>query len=248
MQLSRRRLIVIASITIAILGYTAAGFWLVPMIASSQLQKFASGTLHRQLSLGSVQFNPYTLELRVNELALKETDGSALLGFRQLYIDAELASLWQRRINLADVQLVAPDIKVAIDAAGKLNLANLLPASEPSQKPASAAPVRVRIGQLSVTQGHVVISDLSKGAPYRTELQPLAISLQEFSTDSDHKNAYTISARTTLAEQLELAGEFAVQPLAASGSFAIKQLQLPPLATYAAASLPFEVADGLLSL
>jgi uncharacterized protein involved in outer membrane biogenesis len=248
MQFTRRRLIALASIAFAVLGYTAAGFWLVPMIARSQLQKFASETLHRQLSLGSVQFNPYTLELRVSEFALKENDGSALLGFRQLYIDAELASLWQRRINLSEVQLEAPDIRIAIDAAGKLNLANLLPASDAGDKTASTAPPRIRIGLLSVTQGHVAVSDLSKGAPYRTELQPLAISLKEFSTDSDYKNAYRISAQTTLGEQLELAGDFTVQPLASSGNFAIKLLQLPPLAAYAAASLPFQVADGKLSL
>ncbi len=254
MQFSRHRLavvpLIVSSIVLStlVLGYAAAGFWGVPLLARSQLQKFADLTLHRQLSLGPVQFNPFTLELRVSELALKENNGAAIAGFKQLYVNAQLASLWEGRINLSDVQLDSPDFTIAIDAAGKLNLANLLPAGNEANKSSSATVPKIRIGLLSINEGHVGFSDLSKGVAFQSQVQQINIALKEFRTDTDYKNHYSISAHTAQKEQLEITGEFAVQPLASAGSFAIRALQLPPLASYLAAALPFKLADGKLSL
>ncbi len=246
MLISRHRLAILATVALIILSYTAAGFWGVPLLARSQLHKFAEQTLHRQLSLGAVQFNPFTLELKVNELELKDTSGTPLLGFRQLYVDAALASVWERRINLQQVQLDAPAINVAIDESGNFNLAGLLPAN--GQAATKTAVPDVRIGLFAISQGRIALSDLSQAAAYKTELQQITADLQEFRTDAGHLNVYKLSAQTALKEQVEMSGEFAVQPQSMSGRFAIRQLQLAPLASYLPATLPFRVAGGVLSL
>ena len=51
-----------------VLLYTLAGFFLVPYVARTQLTKYVTETLHRQLSLGEIRFNPYTLEARIRDL------------------------------------------------------------------------------------------------------------------------------------------------------------------------------------
>ena len=248
MQFSRHSLaLILSSSAFLLLAYAAAGFWGVPLLARSQLQKFAELTLHRRLSLGSVQFNPFTFELRATELALKEPDGSDLLGFKQLYLDAELASLWQRRINLKQVLLEAPTIKLAIDAQGRFNLSQLFPAGDRASLNANAAMPKISIGQISVKAGRVAFSDLSHSTGYQRELQQVDISLTDFRTDAGHANTYSIAAQTTQNEQLETSGEFAVEPQAASGRFTLSHLQLPPVASYLAAP-PFQLTDGRLSI
>ncbi len=249
MQFSRRRLVILSIIVFLALGYTAAGFWGVPLLARSQLQKFAEMTLHRQLSLGIVQFNPFTFELQVADFALKEKDGTPITGFRHLYVNAEPASsLWEQSINLRELRLDAPDLIVAIDEAGRLNLAHLLPASDGANTDKSQALPKVHIGVVSATQGHIAFSDLSKGSAYHSDLQAISISVKDFRTETDYKNVVSIAALSKLEEKFELSADLKVQPLSASGHFAIRQLQMPPLADYLAATLPFRIADGKLSV
>jgi len=197
MQFARRRLVILSIVVFLALGYIAAGFWGVPLLARSQLQKFAGQTLHRQLSLGAVHFNPFTFELQATDFLLKEMDGTTIAGFRQLYIDAEPASsLWEQRINIREARIDAPELTVAIDAAGQLNLARLLPASDSTQPKENRALPKIRIGEVLLAQGKIAFSDLSKGSAYRSDLQAISISLNDFRLDADHKNAYSISART----------------------------------------------------
>jgi hypothetical protein len=247
MQLMRRRWLALSIIAAVLFAYAVFGFWGVPRIVQSQLKQYVEQTLHRQVSVGDVHFNPFTFEIRIDNFALREQDGSALVAFKLLRVNAELASLWQRRINLKEVQLDAPDVNVVIDAARQLNLAKLAPASSDTQQ-TSGPPPRIRIGQLTVTQGRVALNDLSTDKPVHIPLQPIQFSLTEFKTDLNYGNVYRFAAETEGGGRLQWSGEFTVQPLGSFGQFSIEQLQASTLAAYLDESLPFQLLDGQLSL
>src|SRR4051812_44551651 len=92
----RTRWILLGASALVLAGYAAAGFFIVPRVARSQIEAFVDETLHRRISLGEIEFNPFTLEANIADLKLTEADGAPLVAFRRLRVNAELASLWRR--------------------------------------------------------------------------------------------------------------------------------------------------------
>ena len=66
-----------AVVALAVLLTLWAVAWLaVPPLLKSQVQKIASEKLGRQVTLGEVDFKPWTLELAVNDLRIASADAS----------------------------------------------------------------------------------------------------------------------------------------------------------------------------
>lgn len=245
-KVSRRIWIGLGVVIALLLVYTLAGFFGVPWLARSLLTTQVEEKMQRRLALGEVHFNPYTLVARVEGFALSEADGTPLLAFRELLVDARLASLWQRAIHLSQVRLSEPDVSLLIEADGSVNLAKLAPPSEQEQTPAEPGALpKILIDQLAVEDGRLVFEDRSRAQPFRTTLQPIRFSLADFGTAAGHENAYEFSGSTAAGEKLQWSGDFSLQPLASSGTFAVQGLQAQTVGGYLQQQLPFVLAGGV---
>jgi hypothetical protein len=247
----RRHWLVLAIIAVLLGLYALAGFVLVPHYASTYLRQYVQRDLGRQLQLGELRFNPFTLTVEVRSLRLKEADGRPILGFEFLRVRAGLlASLIHRAWTLSEIRLEHPDIQVRIAADGTLNLAQLSPpASGPPPPAAANQPLpAVRIGRLSVTSGNIGFEDLSRGKPFIATLRPIEFSLQDFRTAADFENHYRFEGTTTAGEQLAWSGEFTLQPLGSNGQFAITGLKATTIGAYLQDALPFDLPSGTLDL
>jgi uncharacterized protein involved in outer membrane biogenesis len=242
----RARWILIGVSGILVAGYAAAGFFLVPRVARSQIEAFVTETLHRRIELGEIRFNPFTFEADIADLKLAEADGAPLVAFRRLKVNAELASLWWRGVVLKELELVAPDINVVIAPDGSVNLAQLAPPAAPApDKPKSdERPLPVHIGKLSIADGRLGFEDRTHKRPFRAELTPISFSLTDFRTDVGHRNAYSFSGKTRAAERVEWNGTFTVQPLGSSGTLSVTDLRLATLDAYLEDILPTKLASG----
>ena len=231
-------------------AYAAAGFFVVPRVARSQIEAFVAETLHRRIELGEIRFNPFTFEANVSDLKLAEADGAPLVAFRHLKVNAELASLWHRGVVLKELELVAPDVNVLIAPDGSVNLARLAPQAGPApEKPkADGRPLPVRIGTLSIVDGRLGFEDRTHKHPFSAELTPISFSLADFRTDVGHRNAYSFSGKTRAAERLEWSGAFTVQPLGSNGTFSLTDLRLATLDAYLEDNLPLKLASGMVQL
>jgi len=251
----RTRWILLGVSALLIGAYAAAGFFVVPRVARSQIEAFVTETLHRRIALGEIRFNPFTFEANIADLKLAEADGAPLVAFRHLKVNAELASLWHRGVVLKELELVAPDVNVVIAPDGSVNLVRLAPPAGPApagsapEKPkADERPLPVRIGTLSIVEGRLGFEDRTHKHPFAAELTPISFSLSDFRTDVGHQNAYSFSGRTRSAERLEWSGAFTVQPLGSSGTFALTDLRLATLDAYVEDSLPTKLASGTVQL
>jgi uncharacterized protein involved in outer membrane biogenesis len=245
----RTRWIVLGASALLLAGYAAAGFFVVPRVARSQIEAFVVETLHRRIELGEIRFNPFSFEANISDLKLAEADGAPLVAFRHLKVNAELASLWWRGVVLKELELTAPDINVVIAPDGSVNLAQLAPSSAPAgpapDKPkADERPMPVHVGRLSIADGRLAFEDRTHKHPFRTELTPLSFSLTDFRTDVGHQNAYSFSGSTKAAERLEWNGTFTVQPLGSSGTVSVTALRLATIDAYLEDILPIKLASG----
>src|SRR5262249_48457462 len=193
----RTRWILIGVCGLLVAGYAAAGFFVVPRVARSQIEAFVTETLHRKIELGEIRFNPFTFEANIADLKLTEADGAPLVAFRHLKVNAELASVWYRGVVLKELELVAPDINVVIARDGPANVAQPAPpggpapAGPPEKPTGEQRPLPVHIGTLAIVDGRLAFEDRTHKHPFSAELTPISFSLTDFRTDVDHRNAYS---------------------------------------------------------
>jgi uncharacterized protein involved in outer membrane biogenesis len=241
----------IAGIVVAglLVLYIVLGFFAVPGIVRSQAKSFVADTYDRELALGDVRFNPFTLELEAHDCALPDADGKPLLGFARLLVNLNLSSMFGRA-SIERIELDTPFTHLRIAADGSLNLAQLVKpfgaAHEPEpEKPGE--PLALFIGHLAVRTGRVELEDHTPSAPFTLRLTPISFDLANFSSRGSAGNAFELHARSDSNEAFDLSGNFAVSPFTAKGSFGVRDLELSTPRAYLADVLPFETTSGVLT-
>ncbi|MCD6061115.1 MAG: hypothetical protein K0S16_1426, partial [Moraxellaceae bacterium] len=98
--------------------YTLVGFWLVPLLIRHQLPQFGQSQLQRQLSVGEVRFNPFTLRLAAADLKLSESDGAPMFAIGGVAIEMQWRSIVRRAWSFADIRITAPSASLFIGPDG----------------------------------------------------------------------------------------------------------------------------------
>ncbi len=230
--------------------YALLGFWLVPRLVTSNLHQIVHDRYHRDLTLGDVRFNPFTLRLEIDKFALPDGDGGPLLAFDRLTVRVAWVSLLRLAPDVALIALDAPNVRVVRRADGRVNLLDLVPPPDPKAPPSpspAAPPPRLYIGELSVRDGAAVVIDQKRATPLTLAFHPITFTLRDFSTRSEG-NAYSLAATSTRGEGFEWRGTFGLSPLASQGTYALTGLRAATLTDVAAGQLPFDLSSGELGL
>ncbi|MDM0103930.1 DUF748 domain-containing protein [Variovorax sp. J22R24] len=135
--------------------------WLaVPPIAKSQIQKIASEKLGRQVTVGKIDFKPWTLELAVNDLRIATADGSQpQVAIRRIYVDAELQSILRLAPVIDAVTIDSPAIQLTHLADGKYDIDDILAKLAPKPDAPKSEPPRFAIYNIGISGGSVNFED-----------------------------------------------------------------------------------------
>lgn len=227
--------------------YTVTGFFVVPAIVKSQLLKRLPVLTKRQASVNAVKCNPFALSLTIDGLALKESNGDVFCSFEEFRADLSLASLFRKGWVLGDFSLKAPYARVIYLPDGTFNFANLLHNSPAPAAPASAQPAELPalvIHHLSISNGAVAFSDLSRKEPFNTRYQPIDVNFAEFTTVRNGSSEYKISAAGDSGDRFDWSGAITVNPFGSTGHFDLTGLKLNRFKTYSQDYDRFEITDG----
>ena len=112
--------------------YTLAGFFLAPWLVRHYVPKVVQEQLKKQAAIGDVRINPYIFTVDANDFRMEEPDGQPIAGFKRLFVDFELNSLFKWAWTFRQVILEEPLVNAVIAKDGALNLAELAP---PTQDP-----------------------------------------------------------------------------------------------------------------
>jgi hypothetical protein len=245
---SRKLRVAVIVVAMLLALYALLGFFAVPGLLRAQATSFVTETYQRQLALGEISFNPFTLELYLRDVALPDADGKPLLGLRGLRANLNISSILGRA-SLESVELDAPYSHVRIAADGAVNLAALAqPFGKEEEDSNRAEPPALFIGYLQVRDGRVELEDLTPSAPFTLRLTPISFDLANFSSRGSAGNSFELHARSDADEQFDLTGSFSLRPLAAQGGFGITNLELATPRAYLADVLPFEASSGVVTL
>lgn len=173
---ARRWLAWIAGLVLAL---ELAGFLLVPPLVRSQLESSLSGALRRATRVERVRFNPLTLSLGVEGLAVSEPDGSqTFLSCGRLFLDLDVLSLPTLSLRASQLRVEEPYARLAFTGNGTANFSDLLAGEEEGVAPAESGggvALPVVLHSLAVSGGHFVIEDQVLGKRHEVRNFDLAI-------------------------------------------------------------------------
>ena len=240
----------LAAAGVLLLVWGLVGFLLVPRLARNAIADYVRRDLGREVSIGRINFNPFTLTAEIRDFVLLEPRGAPIASFSLLRINAEaFSSLVHRAWTLKELRLERPVVSARLDEQGRLNLAQLASHRQPPAPPRPPGTVpAVRIGTLSIVNGSVAFEDRSRSQPFTATLAPIEFTLNDFRTAPAFENAYRFEAVTLAGERLAWSGEFTVQPLGSSGHFSVGGLKAATIAAYLQDALPVALPTGQLDL
>lgn len=149
---------------LAWLALWALAWALVPPALRHVLHTRVSAQLGRELSVGQIDFKPWTLELELRDLrmAANSSGKEPQLEIRRLYIDAELQSLWHLAPVIDALEVDGPTLRVARTSANHTDVDDLLKKLSGTSAPApstAAEPQRFSLYNIVVRDGAVDFGD-----------------------------------------------------------------------------------------
>ena len=240
------RILTIVAVLAAL--YALAGFVLAPKILRSALLKDIPEVLGVTPAVGDIRINPFLFRLEIDDFSLTAADGEKLAGFRRLWVDFELSSIWRGAYSFSRIELDAPTVNAVIAKDGRLNLLQLSPKRVAAQPQASHASLPgIRIGSFKVADGRIAYEDHSRPTEFSARLEPIQFELVSFTTAADG-GRFTFSGSSKLGERVEWHGHVSVQPIASDGEFKIEGLRAHTIWEYLEDRLNFSVASGTVDL
>jgi len=240
--------------------YAVIGFLIAPPIIRSQIESVLTEQLSHPVTVKEVRLNPFALSLTLRDLAISERDDSPLLGFDELYVNVELASIVNQAVTFSTIHLLAPYALARVRQDGTINLMDLHSSAPVSDGPPdSTAPVPqadsnenalpgIIIESFHVDRGILEFHDDSKPTPFTAHVVPITFTLQNFSTRTDSQDSLSFTAEVGPGEKIDWHGTLHLQPLRSEGTVALTGLKARTLWTYMQDLVKFEITDGVIDL
>ena len=225
----------------------------VPLVLKSQLQKIATEKLGRTVTVGTVDFKPWSLELTLHDLAIARSGAgspqtSPQLSIKRIYIDVELESLL-RLAPVADaIEVDEPVASLTHLGAGRYDIDDVLDCLKtPADQPAST-PLQFALYNLVLKGGALDFNDLSVQKTHQLRELDLAVP---FLSNLKSKREVKISPRLafklngSVFDSAAEATPFA-QTRKTDATLKLSGVDLKPYLGYLPASLPFRLQEALL--
>src|SRR4030043_453470 len=114
-----------------------------------------------------------------------------LTGFKRLYVNFQLSSIFKWVLTFADVALDAPSINIIIDKDGRLNLSRLAGEDKEGTSRESKGLPRVLLQNIEINQGKIDLTYHRQPIPRNVSIYPLDIKLVNISTLPDREGSFT---------------------------------------------------------
>jgi len=240
----RLRWVVGGVVLLWLLGWLVVPYWL-----KSELQACLGQQLGRTVTVGQVDFKPWTLELTVRDVAVAHaSDAMPQVSFQRLYIDMELQSVLRLAPVLDALQLDGLQLNLTHAGGGHYDVDDVLErfAAQPGQP--AASPLYYALYNLVLSDAALVLTDTPRNKVHR--LTKLNLSVP-FVSNFDSKRDVQVQPR--LAFDLN-GSQFDSSAIAtpftptrqANANLVVKGLDLAPYLPYWPASFPVRLQSAVL--
>ncbi len=235
---------------IAVVVFGLLGFLAAPYLIRSQIEKHASAALQRQVTLGAVHLNPYTLRLQLDQLHIADSDGkSPFVDIDQAVINASWGSLFRLKPVLDELSLQRPRLRIVRTGDQRFNFSDIIDRFNATPADPNAPPTRFALSNISVHGGDIQFEDEALKASHHVENLELGIPfIANLPSDTDVFVQPLLSMKVD-GSPLRVDGH--TKPFAdnreSTIDFRLDRLDLARYIGYAPTTLPVRIPKGLLS-
>ncbi len=242
----------------ALLGVWALSWLSVPVLVKGPLERLASEQLGRTVTVGALDFKPWSLELTLRDIAVagaKGTEGGpAQLTIGRVYVDAELQSLLRLAPVVDAFTVENPVLRITHLGQGRYDvddvMAKLTASKDAPETPPSAEPARLALYNLRLQGGRVDFTDNAVGKTH--SVQDLLLSVPFISTLADTKEVRVEPRLAFTLEGSRFDSSAQSTPFAQTGhadaQIRWEGLNLAPYLGYLPASLPIRLKAATLDV
>lgn len=227
-------------------SYLLSGYYLVPRLIRWQATEWVHDKLHKSLTLGQIRFDSLRFAVDMNDIAVSDQTGS-LVSVGHLRLGFSPLSIFQSAYRLTELRLDRPVVNAVIKQDGSLNLAGLIPPSEPSQ-PNSGQSAAIKIDELAVSDGRVAFADYSRALQPKTLLSPVNFTLRDFQTAGAGKGEFSLKAASQKGERFAWQGLVSMAPISSRGHIDIANLQSDTVYHFLGDYMPVTLTSGHASI
>lgn len=166
LKFNRRTGKILLGIVLALLALAALAAWQVPKLTRNALTHDVSQMLGRQVAVGKISFNPFTLTLRAHELTVGQPQEAPLLQVGEIDLSVAWRSLVMFAPVLDMIRIDQPKIRLVRQDATHFNFSDIvdrlakMSAGKPGEtKPAKTGLPRFSLNNMSLTGGAVSLDD-----------------------------------------------------------------------------------------
>ena len=213
------------------------------------------GTLDLKAGLSFIQYRGKMPSLSVrgnlaaHDLSMKDREGRPLLTLKEARLDLAPSPLMSRLVNIGTLELVSPEVFVTRDRAGRLNLSSV---GSPKKTKAedekdSGSPFVVKLDGLTVKEGAVRFTDLSKGSPITLVADGISLDARGLSTKPDARGSFDLSSRVNTRCQVTTNARLSLKPLVCEARIGIEGFEPAWVQPYFTDSIRIAVTRGSVS-
>ncbi len=223
------------------------GWAIVPGLIKTQLEKLASEQTGRQVSLGAVQFRPWSLEVTLDDLTLAGVPGAApQLQIKRVYLDAELQSLLRLAPVVDALRVEGMSLRLTHLGAGHYDVDDILARLLVPSDPPAALP-RFALYNLALQSGSIDFVDQRAGRTH--EVRELNLSIPFLSSLDSRREVVTEPRLAFRLNGSSFDSSVQTTPFAPSrktdATLHLARLDLRPYLPYLPASLPVKLLAGV---
>lgn len=170
LKFSRRAVKILAGIVLTLLVLAGLSAWLVPKAAHKLLTQNVAELLGRQVDVGEIRFNPFTLALRAQDISIKQPESTPLLQVGEI----DLRVAWRSLVMFAPVidrlHIERPRLALVRKDAAHFNFSDIvdrlakMSADKPKEpEQASTKPPRFSLNNLTLANGAINLDDRVTG-------------------------------------------------------------------------------------
>ncbi len=244
----RYRKLLIAAVSILVL-YSVLGFLVAPWLVEKQALKSVRENMNAELRLHKIAINPFVLSLKIDGLEFDDPRGMPLARVEQIFVNFQLSSLFRWALTFDEVRFDAPELFVARDAAGDMNIA-FLTAERDAKNQADgesgkSSILPLLIFNFAINNSALNWSDLVPIDPVKTRLGPVNIAIANLNTLPDRSGQQDVVITTETSGTLSWNGTLQLNPLFSEGRASIKGSYFPLMSAYLRHEIGFDVVDGV---
>ncbi len=238
-----------SAVVVAVVLYALIGFFVVPPIVKSQIEKQSLKILKRQATVEKVRCNPFALSLTIEGFSLPDRPGSVLLAWDRLYANAQASSLFRWAATLKELRIEKPYVALRRFEDGKVNVMEVmedLDTGEP--KPEEEGLPRALLQHVQVVDGRIDIDDRHRPEPLLWELGPSQVELFDICTIANREGSNEVELRLPGGGLLKVNGTVVVEPLGLDGTLVLENNSLTSSWRAVEYLFEFDLTSGTIDL